>query len=1115
MDYKYILLILISAIKMSDSQFDYNICHTENNQKDERTFHECRIAYMEILRERDRRVGNGFPSLDNPRPISNKRNKRSVFNENDDRIVDLNAIKEFIKKCDEVDYKTEDCDESVRQEIYLYISNLQNGLETNEGSSLLLNCLLFIDFAFYHNLKEITQDESMDFLNTISSINWNVEIIDEYQFDSILYHITQTITNINYKFKSEEISEFIIVFLENSYNNILKWKLKKSVLFAITKCLKTMIDALETSNDVTKNKIYSLFIFLNNIFSNNIFWQEHYELLKIYNYFYFLKYIPSTDLVLFDNDIYKKIEPNSIFHSKFILKFEGFDLEVFLEKDLPTDWIMSELKEVYFKFRTIFGGLLSKVNGQKLTLRIFKNKKSYKKYANVLFGISTSNGGVTMPWQDNISFFCYEENGVVRNLGHEFVHSLGFLYFKTHNNEPDVLIEGLAEAIGQTSISQINQNYDEMKKLTITKELVLKSSYTSLPTCYPYGMVLIKSIIEKHEIQKLYNVLNDYKKKDFEKMVESHLENMNRMVTNYDINTNYEKVVIKELKYYRDVYTEIFLEEGLSVETDNTIFYFEKNTILMNYSDKRKQKKSFDLFKEDRIQDIRYVISKVVDLSPKFIEGYELIYNRPEIYEKDLIFYKNGVVMTLDKEMVKIINLFFSMAIKLDIKYIEENSFEEIKNKIYEKKYFSNIQYPEIIIPNDKLSFEEMCLVYDIQTAEYIDMKKVKEIDEKKILTKNNKNIKELFEIVFRENFYETKNLVGLRRKRDMNYLDKNYSLDSIDLIFDKQTSKNKKEEYSEYQKEESRRQQEEELRKRREEESRRRHEEESRRRQEEETRRRQEEETRKRQEEKNLNKLEKMPGKVNLEIKTKIEDLDGKILEVQNSLKKIGEALNKNQNIITERKIDFLSENFQLFLENDAANNNKINDHINKINGELRTIKNNVNDVILTERSLTSNLKNVIDKNNVNENLLSEKIVSVGNNVIDLLEKNNVELDEKIRNKFSFFGIEEKLKNLHTNIVKKESDTNQLLLKMNKFLDDKIIENNNKDLDTDIIRPVRTIENSEDKINYSFFTSNLFIGIVTVIILLCIVFLVLFLKTKSKTNSNKKYLESLQHLSP
>lgn len=1106
MNYKYLSLLFLTLIKMSTSSlnFDYNVCNTIYAHRDNRTSHECFIAKMDRLRERDRIFGNGFPNLDASYSDSDDtsliRNKRKIFDGGDDRILDLKVISELVVQCDKVDYKMQECKKSGRHEIYKYIFNLQNAFDSKEGITLLNKCLIFLDFSIYHNLRSFEKNEALNFLDIISSINWGTEIDDVMDLTTILYHISQISSNANYKFRSVEISESIVVMLENIYSNILKWKITTNIVNLTATCLQLMTCVIENGDEYSINRVYSLFIFLNNLIKNNVFWQEDYELIKIRNYFYFLKYIPEEKLSIFDG-MYKNIEPNSIFNSQVIMKFDTFTLDLYTEKNLPVNEIKQSLVDVYEKFKSIFGKMLQFKDPKapkKLTAKIFSNYNNYKNYGNPLFGISTSNGGVTMPWKNDIVFFCYGEDSFVRNLGHEFVHALGFLFFGSNRDDHASLVEGLAEAIGQTSISQIVNNYDELKKIEITKEHIIEASYTSSPTCYPLGMVFVKNLIDNNRITDVYQLMHDYDRSNFESLIDETLPQIKKMVQNYDTKKDYNTVQKKIMVSFVDVYKENYPGSGITIETDNTVFDLHKDTIFMSYSDsRRKNRNPIDLFKNYKVHDVNYLISKTVELSPKFFDGYELIFNKYNIYDKDLIIKKNNVLLNVgDNDLSNIINSFFKMAIRLDIKYIKENSFEEVKNIILNKKYFTDVRYKEILTPESSISFNEMKMVYDIQTAEYIDMNLVKQIDDKKIITKNNKNIKELFDFCFNGNLYDNEKIVGFRRKRDTNYLNLNGNqLDSIELIFDKTRESSKNEivkPVPETQKNENK------IIKSTENKS---------------------VENKSvypiinqiTEEMENINN--KMPGKINMEIKTKVDILDSRITDVQNTLKKLVE---RNNNVITERKLDHLFNEFTTFLENDSSNKNKINDYINKINSELLVIKNNVNGISVSERNLNANIRTAIEKNEIISNSLGDKISTIGNNVAGILEKNVADFEERMdnlenkigrndddNNIHSFVNIEDKLKKIQNNLDKKDYESQNIIMKINKFLEE-------ESANTERIQRTTNTDNNDDK--PSFFSSYTFIFIIALVFLIIVIIIFVYIiKKYNRNNNNKTYVDSLK----
>lgn len=167
----------------------------------------------------------------------------------------------------------------------------------------------------------------------------------------------------------------------------------------------------------------------------------------------------------------------------------------------------------------------------KLRVVVFNNAAEYNKYGQLVFDISTNNGGMyiegtTQDPENLATFYSYEHFWVrpkfqVWNLNHEYVHYLDgrFIKYDTFNHFPSNLVwwsEGLAEYI-----SKGDDNPRTFKLLNKTKQekwLTLQQIFDTkyrdgTDQVYKWGYLAVRFMYEKHTEE--YRQLAHFLKTDF------------------------------------------------------------------------------------------------------------------------------------------------------------------------------------------------------------------------------------------------------------------------------------------------------------------------------------------------------------------------------------------------------------------------------------------------------------------------------------------------------------------------------------------------------------------------------------------------------------------------
>jgi microbial collagenase len=182
----------------------------------------------------------------------------------------------------------------------------------------------------------------------------------------------------------------------------------------------------------------------------------------------------------------------------------------------------------------------------KLRVIVFHNAAEYNKYGQLVFDISTNNGGMyiegTTQDPDNLAtFYSYEHFWVrpkfqVWNLNHEYVHYLDgrFIKYDTFNHFPSNLVwwsEGLAEYI-----SKDDKNPRTFKLLNETKQeewLTLQQVFDTkyrdgTDQVYKWGYLAVRFMYENHKEE--YRQLAHFLKTDF---FDGYKKLLNESGTNY------------------------------------------------------------------------------------------------------------------------------------------------------------------------------------------------------------------------------------------------------------------------------------------------------------------------------------------------------------------------------------------------------------------------------------------------------------------------------------------------------------------------------------------------------------------------------------------------------
>jgi len=217
----------------------------------------------------------------------------------------------------------------------------------------------------------------------------------------------------------------------------------------------------------------------------------------------------------------------------------------------------------------------------KLRVIVFHNASEYNKYGQLVFDISTNNGGMyiegTTQDPDNLAtFYSYEHFWVrpkfqVWNLNHEYVHYLDgrFIKYDTFNHFPSNLVwwsEGLAEYI-----SKGDKNPRTFKLLNETKQdewLTLQQVFDTkyrdgTDQVYKWGYLAVRFMYEKHreEYRQLAHFLKtdffDGYKKQLDESGEQYQEEFNVWLTELNsgfVDVSEEQNPQKPRQFYRYTY---------------------------------------------------------------------------------------------------------------------------------------------------------------------------------------------------------------------------------------------------------------------------------------------------------------------------------------------------------------------------------------------------------------------------------------------------------------------------------------------------------------------------------------------------------------------------------
>ncbi len=167
----------------------------------------------------------------------------------------------------------------------------------------------------------------------------------------------------------------------------------------------------------------------------------------------------------------------------------------------------------------------------KLRVVVFNNAAEYNKYGQLVFDISTDNGGMyiegTTQDPDNLAtFYSYEHFWVrpkfqVWNLNHEYVHYLDgrFIKYDTFNHFPSHLVwwsEGLAEYISKgdsnpRTFKFINET--EQEKWLTLQQVFDTEYHDGTDQVYKWGYLAVRFMYEKHVDE--YRQLAYFLKTDF------------------------------------------------------------------------------------------------------------------------------------------------------------------------------------------------------------------------------------------------------------------------------------------------------------------------------------------------------------------------------------------------------------------------------------------------------------------------------------------------------------------------------------------------------------------------------------------------------------------------
>ncbi|QKE44457.1 hypothetical protein Yalta_010 [Yalta virus] len=714
------------------------------------------------------------------------RYRRSV-QEKSNSIFDRQTLEDGSRSCSDVFYKSEECGVNARRYLYNKIRKDDKDLQNKDNIATLLKELDFIDFSLYHNRG--TENETIEFLNILNLIKWDVEISEQFIFQNIIWRCSNIFNNFVRVIRNETNIFHILVSHEKIFSNILHWKIL-DVDFLFRNFFSTLEGVYMYSNNNNITERMNNFIFeISNIVKNNGFWETQYERFRLYTYINYVKRLSWEDKRKFKTS-YVFVRQETILNNTVEFSIGQIKITIHYQEGVLIDQAQEELINVYQKFLSVFNPshTLFDGTGSTITIRLFRNKEEYNIYG-PFFDFSTNNGGITYGNNYHSDIYCYCVGETILNFGHEFVHSLvNTFFFHTHTLYP-FIHEGLAEAIGQKEYYLQNGLIENMFKnqLNITYEEMTKLTYSSNVSVYALGFIVFKTIITNNQTYELTESLNHFDNQThLNNLITGNLNNYktfaNTYITKYydNINKN-NKTNILDISFeqVQKAYFDNYYMDNLTIEIDNTFFSLTRNNIYLSYVWPKCCYNREILNNPQKIQDIIYLFSFMVSSSVKQIPLFETVF--PELLKKkenNTIYHYQKVVTDI-KMKEKIFNSFFRMANSIGVNYLSSHSktFTEVKELINIKHRIKHTSYYKLSVPSWNTTSDMQNAIYNINADPKVDLRLIRSVDQDKKIDVDNRDVKEIFSDFFPVIYLEDPRIANIFRKTGLDYLNKNLPL--------------------------------------------------------------------------------------------------------------------------------------------------------------------------------------------------------------------------------------------------------------------------------------------------------------------------------------------------
>lgn len=731
---------------------------------------------------------NPYSSLvqNNEDMYMSQRYRRSIIKLTDS-VFDFNNLTTGSKMCSDIKYKSATCGANARKYLYDKIKTNHIDLQNKDHLSDLLKKLDFIDFSLYH--KRGFENETIEFLNAIDLIKWDVEINEQYIFQNIIWRCSNIFNNFIRGIRDDTNILHILVSHEKIFSNILQWKiLDADYLF------RNFFSTLETvymySNNKNITERMNNFIFeVSNIVKNNGFWETQYDRFRLYTYINYVRRLNWDDKQTFKTN-YILMRPEMVLNNTINFNIDKIKITIHYQDGTYIHQAREELENVYNKFLTVFDQSHTIFNGSgtTITFRIFKNKEEYSVYGS-LFDFATNNGGVTYGNNYHSDIYCYCLGDSILNFGHEFVHGLVNTFFLHTHTFFSFIHEGLAEAIGQKEYYLQNGLIENMYRdnINITYKDMTKLDYSSSISVYALGFIVFKTIITNNQTYELTHSLNTFDNQtNLDNLITKNLNNYknftNKYIKDYYYNislNNKTNILDIPFEQVQKAYLTNYPGNNLTIEIDNTYFTLSPNYIHLSYNWPHCCPNREILNNPDKIHDMIYLFSFMVTTSVKQIPLYETVF--PELLKKEennvIYYFKDPITDIKIKE--RIFNSFFKMANSIGVNFLSSHSksFTEVKELINTKQRINHTSYYKLSIPSWNTTSDIQNAIYNINADSKVDLRLVRSVDQDKKVDVENRDVKEIFSEFFPVDYLEDKRISNIYRKTGIDYLNKNLPL--------------------------------------------------------------------------------------------------------------------------------------------------------------------------------------------------------------------------------------------------------------------------------------------------------------------------------------------------